>query len=118
MTTTMTKTTMTEKQSYAAYLKDAVERSAKAMTESDIFTVLLTKAYMKDPVACAQLGLAIVLDKPMYILALDGVEIPENIRRLARHIEPVASLDDVGLATRRLLARATADGVIAPSASQ
>lgn len=68
------------------WLRQAVERSGEKIAASTIFLSLFTEGYAKDPVAVLQLGIAVALDKPIHILAPYGVELPANIRRLARTV--------------------------------
>jgi hypothetical protein len=51
-----------------------------------------------------QLGMAVVLDKPIYLIVKRGTPIPKNVRRLAYAIEEFDSLDDIGLTTQKLIA--------------
>lgn len=64
-------------------LQDIVNDLAGKIDQSAFFLSLFTEKYSKDPVALMQLGMGIVLDKPIYILAPHGSTIPTNISRLA-----------------------------------
>ena len=92
------------------YLRAAVSRTFDKVAASGIFLSLFTEAYQRDPKALMELGMAVVLDKPVYLLVQTGTAIPENVRRLARSIEYFAAQDDIELATRRLLAAISKDG--------
>ena len=89
------------------YMRAAVSRTFDKVENSAGFLAMFTEAYKRDPSALMQLGMAVVLDKPLLLLVAAGVEIPENVRRLARAIETYSNLDDIGLATTRLLQKAT-----------
>ena len=88
------------------YLRRAVSRTFDKVQGSNVFLALFTAAYQRDPQALMQLGMAVVLDKPLLLLVDGDTPIPENVRRLARAIEVYQSLDDLGLATERLLKKA------------
>lgn len=88
-----------------AYLRAAVSRTFDKVAGSAAFVALFTEAYQRDPTALMELGMALVLDKPVYLLVQAGTPIPDNLRRLARAIEAFSAADDVELATRRLLQR-------------
>lgn len=93
------------------YLRRAVSRTFDKVQQSNVFLALFTAAYQRDPQALMQLGMAVVLDKPILLLVESGTVIPENVRRLARAIETYTSLDDVGLASKRLLRKANELGL-------
>lgn len=87
------------------FLREAAERTFEKLTDSQCFVALFSEAYQRDPVALLQLGMAVVLDKPILLLVKQGVHIPENVRRLARAIEEYNTPDDAALATERLIKR-------------
>jgi hypothetical protein len=103
-----------ETAAFREYLTDATKRSVEAITDSASFIAIYSPSFQRDPVALMQLGLAVVLDKPLYLLVVKGAVVGENICRLARHIEVAASPEDTEFATKRLLAQALKDGVINP----
>lgn len=88
------------------YLRQAVSRFFDKVAGSAVFLALLTDAYQRDPQALMQLGMAVVLDKPLLILVAEGTPIPENVRRLARAIETYTTMDDASIAASRLLEKA------------
>lgn len=88
------------------FRRRVVEKNAAMMEHCGVFLALFSKAYEKDPTALMQLGLAVVLDKPLLILVEGETPVPENVRRLARVIERYTGLDDLDIATKRLLERA------------
>lgn len=51
-----------------------------------------------------EMGFALAYDKPIYLLIKRGTPIPANIKKVATAIEFFDSADDVGDATKRLLA--------------
>ena len=68
-------------------LKEASERSAAAIAGSAAFVAIFNKSGLSDPVYLLQMGLAVYMDKPIYLLVPQDAVIPENLRRLARKIE-------------------------------
>lgn len=98
-----------DEQAQQAYCRAAVRRSLPGISESAIFLAILSQNYEKDALAVLQFGLAILLDKPIYLLVKRGTRLAENVRRLARGIEEFSGQDDVEFASKRLLARARDD---------
>jgi hypothetical protein len=96
------------------FLRQAVRRSAEKMSDSALFLALFTKDYERDAVAVLQLGLAVLLDKPMGFMVQKGTPIPENVRRMARAIVEYEHVDDVGVATETLLRDLKAQGLLPP----
>ena len=60
------------------------EEMAQGLSNSSIYLALVTKNFMKDPTCATQLGLAVLLDKPIALVSFPDVEIPENLKRLAQ----------------------------------
>ena len=88
-------------------LKQAAQQSAEKIGDSAVFLALFNEAMLKDPLCLMQMGIAIYMDKPIYLLVPEGAEIPLNLRRVAVRIEyfkrdpsDMASIQD---ATTRLL---------------
>ncbi len=92
-----------------AWLRASVRRNLGRLQESAIFLAVFTTNFEEDAEAVMQFGLAVLLDKPIYLLVKEGTALNANVRRLARGIEAYRSLDDVGLAGQRLLAQAAKD---------
>ena len=87
--------------------KEAAARSAEKISDSASFLVLFNETMLKDPLCLMQMGLAIYMDKPIYLLVLEGAEIPLNLRRIAVRIEyfkrDPTDMESIGKATERLL---------------
>lgn len=95
-------------------LKDAARRNAAMIDQSVVCLSLFTPGCRHDPIVLMQLGLAVVLDKPMLLLVAKGMTVPENIRRLAYFLEEV-DFDDAearNAATLRLIDTARARGFL------
>jgi hypothetical protein len=87
------------------YLRKAAEGTFEKLSESAVFIALFTKAYMESPITLLQLGMAVVLDKPILLVVKRGTSIPDNVRRLARAIEEYDTDDDFQFAAERLAKR-------------
>jgi hypothetical protein len=85
------------------YRSKEVKRMQRQMDGSAFFLGLGTEAWLKDPTAWAQLGYAVMIDKPILLLMKKDTPIPENLRRLARCIETFESEEDIEFATKRLM---------------
>lgn len=91
---------------FEEYVRAAVRRNLPKIEESAIFLAIMSDDYEKDAVACLQFGLAVLLDKPIYLLVKRGMKIAENVRRMAHGLEEYDTLDDYEYAAKRLLERA------------
>lgn len=91
---------------YEQSLRDAVRRNLPPMKNSAIFLAIMTDNYERDSLAVLQFGLAVLLDKPIYILVRKGHPIAENVRRLASGIEEYETEEECMTATTRLLTQA------------
>jgi len=91
---------------FKEWLQRAVKASGSKIADSHYFLSLFTPNYEKDPLCALQLGIAIMLDKPIYLLVPSGTPVPENLRRLARGLEFFEwdNEEDLHRATKRLLA--------------
>jgi|SRR5215471_2421696 len=91
-------------------LRDAAKRNAEAITGSEVFVCMFNKKMMEDPIPLMQMGMAVYLDKPIYILVDEGrvLDIPENLRRMSRGLRMYKHGDTESLhkATKELLADA------------
>lgn len=68
-------------------LKKITEKSADGLNQSEINLTLYGANFKDDPVAMIQLGLSVVMDKPIAVIVPLGVEVPDNLKRLAYAIE-------------------------------
>src|SRR5213593_1732764 len=89
-------------------LKEAAERSTEKISSSAAFVALFNDAMLEDPLCLMQMGIAIYMDKPIYLLVLEGAEISANLRRVAVRIEyfkrDPKEMASIEAATKRLLA--------------
>ena len=95
-------------------LVDYVERTAKALKESAVCLSLFTDDYNKGIDAIIQFGLALMLDKPIYLIVAEGTEIPEKVKRVADGIRYFKKddLESSKLAAAQLLLEAREKGHI------
>lgn len=100
-----------EKKQFQKDYKEATEQSGEKMKESDIFLSLFTENHIKDPLCMTQLGIAICLDKPIYLLFEPGAKIPRHLMRIASGWEQSKndSPQAIKEAADRLLKRAFAN---------
>lgn len=95
-----------------AELQRWAERATRGIRESTTFITLWSDSMASDPkgdpVPVIQLGLAMLLDKPIVIVAPVGAVIPENVRRVARSIKFYVPADPTSIqhATQAALAEA------------
>ena len=78
-------------------------RMREAMDESAVFLAITTPGWLDDPLCWAQLGYAVMKDKPIYLLVEGGTIVPENLRKCAQKIERFASPEDLEFAAKKLL---------------
>lgn len=91
-------------------LQEITERNQKMIQNSRIFLflTLFSDGYEKDATPVIQIGLAVLLDKPIGIIALRGAKVSEHLKKLAFSIEHVSGDDPESLtrATERLIEKA------------
>lgn len=71
-------------------LKTWAGKVTRGQRDSSIFVSLWSDAMLdpsREPVPVMQLGYAMILDKPIVIVAPHGSRIPENVKRAARAVE-------------------------------
>lgn len=88
---------------YDDFLKKAVKENAEKIADSQIFCCIISDAYLNNPYCAMQLGLAILLDKPIRLLVKRGVKLPQALEKIADKIEYIANPDDTYAAAKRLL---------------
>lgn len=89
-------------------LCEYAEKMAKRMGESAVCLSLFTENYKKGIDSLIQLVVAIMLDKPLYLLVEKGTVVPDKIKRIADGLEYVdmENPDETFAATQRLLEKA------------
>ena len=95
-----------------AELEKWARKATVGVRESATFMSLWNEKMMTDPLSdpqvIVQIGLAMLLDKPIIIVAPQGARIPENVKRVARSLKYYVPGDMPGLeaATRAALQEA------------
>ena len=89
------------------WLHKAFKASRKPIDDSDVFFGLYTSGYIKDPMCLLQLGYALACDKPIFLVAEEGVLVPDKLRRAADGIEwfKTGDTEDFKAASTRLATR-------------
>lgn len=85
------------------WLKSAVAATGDKIEESDSFASIFTSNYKESPMCALQLGIAILLDKPLVIIADHKEKIPKHLTKIAGLIHRVdlndpKSMQGAGLA--------------------
>jgi len=68
-------------------LKRQAKSSFEGISNSAIFLSVLTENVLEDPVPCLEFGMAVLLDKPIYLIVQRGMPVPKNVQTLAKAIE-------------------------------
>lgn len=70
---------------------DKREEMLEELKKSKVYMAIVTENFLKDPVTALQLGFAIFLDKPIFLLAVKDVMIPKNLIKIATCVERINS---------------------------
>lgn len=89
-----------------------VEKTAAHIGDSSICVSIFTDDYKKGLDSLLQFAIALMLDKPIYLLVREGTFVPDKIRRIADGIEFYRDELDALDACRRLLEKAQRHGAI------
>ena len=87
-------------------VEDAYQRNYRLINGSQAFLSLFNKKMADDPIPAMQLGIAILLEKPIYLLVKNGEEIPDKMRKIADRIEYYESEEDLEQAINNLFKEA------------
>lgn len=87
------------------WLNKVVKKSGDAIENSSIYLSMFNKDFREDPKCALEMGIAVLLDKPIAVLAYDDTIIPENIKKMAVAIEFVneGDMESTNLAVKRLI---------------
>lgn len=64
-------------------LRQSFLRNKKGIGDSDLFFLMFNDNGKQDALQCLQLGIAIMMDKPIIVMADDAAKLPKNLARLA-----------------------------------
>jgi hypothetical protein len=86
-----------------------VDATARRMGESAMSLTLFTEEYGKHASELMQFALAVIMDKPLYLLVPNGRIVPEKIKKIADGIEffEFGNKESMYAATVKLMSRAT-----------
>lgn len=68
------------------FLKAAADGAGRKIAESDLFIGMISKDAIHSAKIAVELGFSILLDKPIVIVAIDGQEVPANLKAVAKKI--------------------------------
>jgi len=94
-----------DKAHFERMIREEADRTGDKIKSASVFLSLYSDAYKEDAMGCLQLGIAVTLDKPIFLLVPEGSSLPENLRAIAKGIEYFEASDEGSLhaATSRLL---------------
>lgn len=81
-----------------------VKRNFGPMQESAMFLGIVGEDVRKNALQCLQFGMAVMFDKPIALMVIEGAVIPEKLRTIADHIECVkADRSNLDAATKNII---------------
>ncbi len=89
-------------QEFKDYMKRVVDESGAKIKGCEVYASLLSEDFMKNPQCLLELGMAIVLDKPIVVIAINGQKVPENLRKVAKIVESANGKADMKRAVRSI----------------
>lgn len=91
-------------------LKQIAQESASKIADSAVFLGLCSDNYVKDPVCLMQLSLAILMDKPLFLIIEKGPKVSKNLIRILEAYEFYEQDDENSLkeAGEKLMAKVKA----------
>ncbi len=75
----------------------------ESISSSHFALILLTEDYVESLEAMVQLGMIIILDKPLFVLYEKNVHLPEQLRKLAVDVAEFGGLMSIEEATQKML---------------
>lgn len=84
-------------------IEDTYQKNYRLIEGSQVFLSLYNKKMGDDPLPAMQLGIAILLEKPIYLLVKKGDVVPDKMRKIADRIEYYESKHDLECAVNNLL---------------
>jgi len=89
------------------WMEQVAKSSGKRIEESHIYMSLVTDGYKEDPKCALELGIALLLDKPIALMVCKGTQVPENLKKVAKAIEyfDPDDRDDVRRASQELVSK-------------
>jgi len=75
------------------WLLRIIDSKAHGIKNSKVFFCLYSKNYHLNPQSALELGIAMMLDKPIAVIAVDDQDIPNNIQKAAFLVERITAED-------------------------
>lgn len=93
-----------EREQFNREWADTLKENVEKITDSEIFLGMMSGKF-DDPLQCLQFGIAVMLDKPIYLVVAEGTKLPRNLLRMAQKVEYVAwgDTDSMSAAVNRIL---------------
>ena len=73
----------------------AFKSNFEKISNSDIFLSLVTQNYLNDAYCALQIGIALLLDKPIVVVIKEGIECPNKLAFVAKDIFYFKDDDDL-----------------------
>lgn len=84
--------------------QEFVAKEVENISKSDVFVSLVTENYLKGDCKCAlEIGLAILLNKPIRLLVKEGTCVPDNLKKVAEKIAYYKSEEDIAIVGEKLI---------------
>lgn len=74
---------------FKKWFKNIVEDSGKKIESSNTFMSIFSTDYKESPQCALELGIAIMLNKPIVLIVVDGTEVPLALEKIAVSIQKV-----------------------------
>lgn len=84
-------------------IESVYEENYRKIEESNIFLSLFNEKMGEEALPAMQLGIALLLGKPVYLLVKKGEVVPEKLRKIADRIEYYGDEAEMQEAVRRML---------------
>jgi len=68
------------------WMEQVAKSSGKQIEDSHLYMSLVTDGYKEDPKCALELGIAILLDKPIALMVKNGTKVPENLKKVSSAI--------------------------------
>lgn len=98
------------KESDIEELKNIAKRNFEPIKGSSIFLTLFNKKMLEDPVPLLQLGMAIMMGKPIAVLVKKGDKIPDTLRDMSFCVEEYTDTTNLQSATKKIVGIAKEKG--------
>lgn len=71
------------------WAREAVKKREPIIKDATIFTAIVTDNFLKNPLCALEVGLAVLMDKPIFIIVDNADKVPAHLVKIARVIERV-----------------------------